>query len=148
MSGLGDGDYRRLLAFRDGLRRFQRWSESQAEAAGITPAQHQLLLAVRGHDDAAGPAVGDIAAHLLLRHHSAVELIDRAEAAGLVERCTDEHDHRVVRLRLSDEGARRLEALTATHIEELARLRPRLAQLWAGLEPSGAGGRATPPPAA
>ena len=54
----------------------------QARAAGLTPAQHQLLLAVRGHDG--DPTIGDVAEHLMLRHHSAVELVDRAERAGLL----------------------------------------------------------------
>ena len=79
---LTDDDFAELLRFRDALRRFLRWSEDQARAAGLTPAQHQLLLAVRGHDG--DPTIGDVAEHLLLRHHSAVELVDRAERAGLL----------------------------------------------------------------
>ena len=75
-----------MLAFRVSLRRFQHWSEEQARAAGLTPAQHQLLVAVKGHHGAHAPAVGDLADYLLLRHHSTVELLDRAEAAGLVRR--------------------------------------------------------------
>ena len=81
-----DEDYRRLLELRTGLRRFLRWSEQHAEAAGLTPAQHQLLLAIRGHDDPRGPTVGDVAGYLMLRHHSAVGLVDRAEKAGLITR--------------------------------------------------------------
>ncbi len=78
--------YQRLLDFRTGLRRFLRWSADQAATVGVTPAQHQLLLAVRGHPDPAGPTIRDVAGYLLVRHHSAVELVDRAVAAGLVER--------------------------------------------------------------
>ncbi len=142
-------DYRRLLTFRDGLRRFQHWSEDQAAAVGLTAAQHQLLLAIRGHAGAgpsgapaasglAGhpPAIGDVAAHLMLRHHSTVELINRAVGAGLVVRHVDPHDHRVVRLDLTPEGAGRLEALTTLHLDELARLAPGLVPLWEGLEGS------------
>ena len=92
MPQLEQRDYERLLAFRTGLRRFLSWSGQQAEAAGLTPAQHQLLLAVRGHPDRRGPTVGEIAGYLLVRHHSAVELIDRAVAAGLVSRQTDSED--------------------------------------------------------
>src|SRR5436190_90484 len=95
-----DADYRRLLELRDGLRRFQHWSEVQAKDAGLTAAQHQLLLAIRGHGSA--PSVSDVAAHLLLKHHSAVELVDRAERAGLVHRVADPDDQRVVRLALTD----------------------------------------------
>lgn len=131
--GLADADYQRLLALRTGLRRFLHWSERQAHAAGLTPAQHQLLLAVRGHPDPRGPTVGDAAEYLLLRHHSAVELVDRAEAAGLVVRRRDVGDHRVVRLQLTDAGAARLEALSALHLEELARLAARLPAAWRDL---------------
>lgn len=127
--------YARLLALRTGLRHFERWSEQQARAAGLTPAQHQLLLAVRGHDDPRGPTVGEVADYLLLRHHSAVGLIDRADAAGLVRRHRDEEDHRVVRLRLTEVGAKRLEALSALHVEELERLAPDLPSIWQGLAP-------------
>ena len=63
--------YQELLAFRTALRRFLRWSEQQAAAAGVTGQQHQLLLAIRGHDGPGAPTVGDVAEHLLLRHHSA-----------------------------------------------------------------------------
>jgi DNA-binding MarR family transcriptional regulator len=119
--GLTDEDYRRLLELRDGLRRFLRWSEQQARAAGITPAQHQLLLAVRGHPGGP-PTLRDIADHLLLRHHSVVGLVDRAEEAGLVTRVGDPDDQRLVRVELTAEGARVLAALAAEHKEELQRI--------------------------
>jgi DNA-binding MarR family transcriptional regulator len=126
--GLSDADYQELLAFRDGLRRFLRWSEQHALQAGITPAQHQLLLAIRGHPGRA-PTIGDVADHLLLRHHSVVGLADRAVVAGLVERQIDSEDHRVVRLHLTASGTRRLEALVTAHVDELDRLGPILTQL-------------------
>jgi len=126
-----DADYRRLLSLRDGLRRFQHWSEVQAKDAGLTAAQHQLLLAIRGNGSP--PSVGDVAAHLLLKHHSAVELVDRAERAGLVRRAPDPADQRVVRLALTEDAERRLAALATAHLEQLARLRPDLERLWADL---------------
>jgi DNA-binding MarR family transcriptional regulator len=125
---LGDGDFATLLEFRDGLRHFLHWSEQQANQAGLTGAQHQLLLAVRGH--AGRPSMGDVAGHLLLRHHSAVELVDRAERTGLVRRVADDQDQRVVRLELTADGEARLAELTAAHLEELSRLRPRFNVLW------------------
>lgn len=128
-----DADYRRLLEFRTGLRRFLRWSEEQAAAAGLTPAQHQLLLAIRGHDDPRGPTIGEVAGHLLLRHHSAVELVDRAAAAGLVRRLQDPEDHRVARLRLTDAGSARLRDLAALTLAELERFGPRLRAAWQDL---------------
>ena len=133
-SDLTDEEYARLLAFRTGIRRFLHWSEEQAASAELTPAQHQLLLAVRGHDDPRGPTVGEVADYLLLRHHSAVGLVDRAESAGLVIRRTDPDDQRVVRLRLTALGARRLRQLSELHLAELGRLAPRLRALWSGLD--------------
>src|SRR5688572_20240479 len=98
---LGDADYERLLEFRTGLRRFERWSQERAGEAGLTPAQHQLILAVRGHPGSRGPTIGDVADYLQLHHHSVVGLVDRATAAGLVQREHDPHDARVVRLALT-----------------------------------------------
>ncbi|HEY0552693.1 MAG TPA: MarR family winged helix-turn-helix transcriptional regulator [Thermoanaerobaculia bacterium] len=135
LDDLDDADYQRLLHFRISLRRFLHWSEEQAEKAGLTPAQHQLLLAIRGHDGEAGPTIGDVAGYLLLRHHSAVGLVDRAGKAGFVERVEDGGDRRVVRLRLTPLGARLLQQLTATHLEEIQRLTPRIQELSQGLEP-------------
>lgn len=132
---LDDADYRRLLQFRISLRRFMHWSEEQAERAGLTPAQHQLLLAVRGHEGEQGPTIGDVAGYLLLRHHSVVGLVDRAERAGLVKRQEDSGDRRVVRLRLTSQGLSLLQQLTSLHLEELQRLTPRIQDLSQGLEP-------------
>jgi DNA-binding MarR family transcriptional regulator len=134
MPALDHAEYERLLRFRTGLRRFLRWSGEQATAAGLTPTQHQLLLAVRGHPDPRGPTVGDVARYLFRRHHSTVELIDRAQAAGLLERQTDQDESRAVRLRLTELGEQRLQTLTAAHLEELARLESELHALWDGLD--------------
>jgi DNA-binding MarR family transcriptional regulator len=141
MASLDQAQYERLLRFRTGLRRFLRWSADQAAAVGLTAAQHQLLLAIRGHPDPRGPTIGDVASYLLLRHHSAVELTDRAQAAGLLERRADPDDNRAVRLRLTDLGAKRLERLTAANLEELARLGSELQPLWDGLDTAVDGGR-------
>ncbi len=124
-------DYENLLAFRTGLRRFLRWSEARAREVGLTPAQHQLLLAIKGHPGTDPPAVGDLAEYLLLRPHSTVELIDRAEAAGLVERWGDDGDGRITRVRLTADGAERLDQLATAHLDELRRLAPVLDQLTA-----------------
>ena len=130
-------DYENLLAFRASLRRFLHWSETKAREAGLTPAQHQLLLAIKGHRGVQGPAVGDLAGYLLLRHHSTVELVNRAEAAGLVERAGDDIDSRVTRVRLTAEGEQRLSQLTPAHLDELENLAPVLDQLVAQWESRG-----------
>jgi len=128
MPDVTDEDYERLLAFRDGLRTFIHWSQDQARAVGLTPAQHQLLLAIRGN--ATEPSIRKVAEHLHLRHHSVVELVDRAAAAGLVTRTGDPDDQRVVRLHLTATGERKLAALASAHLEELSRLRTRFDSLW------------------
>lgn len=119
---ISDADYARLLTVRTRLRRFEHWSAEQASAHGLTSSQHQLLLAIRGHPEPAGPTIGQVAEYLLIKPHSAVELVDRTQRAGLLNRCRDSDDHRVVRLRLSPDGSRILAALTSAHIDELGRL--------------------------
>ena len=131
---LADGDYRRLLTLRNRLRGFLQWSEQQAGEAGLSPSQHQLLLAVRGHDDPRGPTIGEVADYLLLRHHSAVGLVDRAAEAGLVRRAADDRDGRVTRVRLTARGGRLLQRLSALHLAELGRLASHLQPLLTGLE--------------
>jgi DNA-binding MarR family transcriptional regulator len=131
-------DFEHLLAFRTSLRKFQRWSEDQANAAGLTHVQHQLLVAIKGHPGDQPPTVGDLSGYLLQRHHSTVELVDRAVAAGLVRRVSDANDGRVVRVKLTPLGERRLAALTPAHLEELHLLAKSLNELLAsrsGQEP-------------
>lgn len=122
MTRVARRDFQRLLEFRVALREFQRWSEDQAEAAGLTHVQHQLLVAIKGHPENQPPTVGDLAGYLLLRPHSTVELIDRAETAGLVERVPDDNDRRVVRVRLTKAGDRAVERLTMAHLSRLHEL--------------------------
>jgi DNA-binding MarR family transcriptional regulator len=129
-SELTDADYRRLAQLRTGLRHFLHWSELQAQEAGLTPAQHQLLLAVRAAEDRRGPTIGDVADALVLRHHSAVGLVDRAQEAGFVERVRDPDQRSVVRLRLTPDGDARLRALSAAHLRELRQLAPSMRALW------------------
>lgn len=131
---LPDGAYRQLAELRHGLRGFLHWSEHQARAAGLTPAQHQLLLAVRAATTPGGPTVGEMADALLIRPHSAVELVDRAERAGLIVRTRDRHQQSLVRLTLTERGARTLRALSETHQRELAQLAPTMAALWQAVE--------------
>lgn len=119
---LADGDFRRLLEARIALRRFERWGDDQAAAVGLTPAWHDLLLAVRGHGGGAGPTIGDIAETLAVRPHTAVELCNRVQRAGFIDRRRDGQDGRVVRIALTDDGQRVLAALATVHTEQLRRL--------------------------
>jgi DNA-binding MarR family transcriptional regulator len=126
-------EFEHLLAFRSSLRRFERWSEHQARAAGLTHVQHQLLVAVKGHPGDEPPTVGELAGYLLLRHHSTVELVDRAAAAGLVRRIADADDGRLVRVRLTARGERILRDLTPAHLVELHALAAVLDELVTGV---------------
>ncbi len=132
-----DRDYARLLSIRTRLRVFERWSAEQAAAFGLTAAQHQLLLAIRGHADERGPTIGEVASYLLLRHHSAVELANRAQELGFITRVGDADDHRIVRLLLTTRGKRVLQQLSAAHIEELSRLAPMLSEMLSELSSTG-----------
>ncbi len=122
--------YAQLLELRTGLRRFLHWSEERAEEHGLTPAQHQLLLAVRGSNTRRGPTIGQLSQALVLRHHSVVGLVDRAQSAGLVTRKRDPIRHSLVHVRLTDRGRKALQGLSLVHLRELAELAPAMQALW------------------
>lgn len=122
-------DFEHLLAFRVSLRQFQHWSEDQAAAAGLTHVQHQLLVAIKGHRGDTAPSVSELADYLMLRHHSMVELVNRAEAAGLVRRSPDPRDARVVRVDLTRKGDRLVTGLTEAHLAQLHNLAASLNEL-------------------
>jgi len=118
-----DAEYQSLALFRRALRSFLHFSEQAAKKAGLTPSQHQLMLAIRGSDTGQAPTIGEVAEWMKLRHHSTVELVDRAEAAGHVKRIQDTEDQRRQRLVLTKEGEAKLAALSTLHREELRRFR-------------------------
>ena len=124
-----DEDFQHSLRFRVTLRRFLRWSEEQAAEVGLTPAQHQLLVAIKGHSGPVPPAIREIADYLLLQSHSAVGLVDRAEAAGVVRRQSDPDDGRVVRVQLTEKGDQLVTGLTKAHLAELRKLAGALNEL-------------------
>lgn len=126
---LSQQDYRLLSEFRYQLRCFLEFSEAAAARAGLTPRQHQALLAIKGAPAGANPSVGYLAERLRIRHHSAVELADRLADAGLITREPDAADRRRVRLRLTAAAEARLAQLSASHLSELNRLRPALLEL-------------------
>ena len=125
---LTDAEYRALARFRFALRVFLRFSRDAARSAGVTPDQHQLLLAVRGSESGA-PTISELAELLQIRHHSAGELIDRAVDAGLLARTSDPDDARLRRLVLSAHGSKTLESLSAVHRDELRRFHAELAPI-------------------
>jgi DNA-binding MarR family transcriptional regulator len=124
---LGKAGYEQLAAWRYSLRRFLRFSEEAAVEAGLTPQQHQALLAVEGMPGKQEASIGELAERLQLKHHSVVELVDRLETARLMRRNVSPEDRRQVRLTVTAKGLRILERLTLTHREELKRVGPELA---------------------
>jgi DNA-binding MarR family transcriptional regulator len=124
---MSDAEFRALAQFRYDLRRFLHFAEERARAVGLTPAQYQLLLVVRGWDADAHPAIADVAERLQLRHHSAVELVQRAEAAGLVTTRVDPDDGRRHQLHLTAKGARDVGVVARQNRDELRRFRAEMA---------------------
>jgi len=126
---LGTRDYRLLSEFRYLIRCFLEFSEAAAVRAGLTARQHQALLAIKGVRADAAPTIGYLAERLRIRHHSAVELVDRLVEAGLVVRAPDPGDRRRVRLELTASAERHLAELSTSHLAELKRMRPALLAL-------------------
>jgi DNA-binding MarR family transcriptional regulator len=121
-------NYEALAELRFQIRRFLNFSEEAARAAGVEPQQHQLLLAIKGHPSDEAPTIGACAERLLIRHHSAVELVNRAEQQGLVAREPSATDRRAVRLSVTPQGERLLRELTRAHRDELRAAAPSLVQ--------------------
>ena len=120
-------DFEALARFRFAIRRYLRFSEETVRRHGVTPQQYQLMLALKGFPGRDWAVVREIAERLQLRHHSVVELVDRAQSQGLVRRTTDPDDGRAVRVRLTDEGEDMLARLSALHRDELRRMDSALA---------------------
>jgi len=119
-------DYTALAEFRYLLRCFLEFSENAAKQAGLTPRQHQAILAIKGYGRGKPITVGDLADRLRIRHNTAVELADRLCESGLVVRIQDEADQRRVLLRLTRLAERRLAELSSAHLDELSRIKPML----------------------
>ena len=125
---LTDNDYAALADFRFSLRQFQAFSEREAAQCGLTPQQHQALLAIRAAPRGRA-TVGHVAERLILKPHSATGLVDRLEALGLVLRRLSEQDRRRALLELTEQAHGILTTLSAAHRQEIGRLRPLLMEL-------------------
>src|SRR5689334_22154576 len=115
----GNVDYQALARFRYQLRLFLAFREEGAQKAGLTPQQHQALLGIKGFSGLGPASIGDLARFLLIKHHTAVELVNRMTKLGLLSRAVDAEDGRRVLVQLTAKGERKLQALSRTHIEEL-----------------------------
>lgn len=123
-SAIDERGYRSLAEFRAQIRRYLRFSEEAARRAGVEPAQYQLMLAVKGAPGGRATTISYIGEVLQVRHHSAVELVNRTEARGLVERFREGPDRRLVFVRLTTAGDGLLGALAAHHMAELQTVGP------------------------
>jgi DNA-binding MarR family transcriptional regulator len=130
---LADADYVALATFRHEIRRFQAFSEERAAEVGLTPQQHQALLAIRAADPDQA-TVGYVAERLILKPHSATGLVDRLVALGLVTRETAQSDRRRALLRLTARSHELLVELSSVHREQIRRLRPLLAAIFEQLD--------------
>jgi DNA-binding MarR family transcriptional regulator len=108
-----------LAQFRFQLRRFLSFSETAARTAGLTPQQHQALLAIKGFSSPEPVSVGELAKILLVRHNTAVGLVDRMTKLRLLERITDDSDSRRILVKLTKKGEQKLQMLSKIHLQEL-----------------------------
>ena len=126
---MDDTAYAALAQFRLQVRTFLAFSETAAQRAGLTPQQHQALLAIKGFAGRNAASIGDVARFLLLRHHTAVELVDRISKLGLIKRVADPLDARRVLVKLTAKGEQKLRALSRIHLQELRAASPALSRI-------------------
>jgi DNA-binding MarR family transcriptional regulator len=126
MKKLTLSDYQALAEFRYQIRKFLHFSEQAIKAAGLERGQYQLMLAIKGMPGGVRPRIRELATRMQIRHHSAVELINRLESGGYVRRERAEDDRREVLLTLTPKGERILADLALHHREELRTAGPGL----------------------
>ena len=126
---VSDTDYHILASFRASLRRFLRVSEDIAHGLGLTPQQHQVMLAIRGYPGDKLPTVGDLAARLQVHHNSAVGLVTRLVKQGYARRENSTEDRRVMHVSLTPKGHGLLDKLTEAHRIELRQVGPEITRL-------------------
>ena len=136
-AAVSETDYQHLAAFRRLLREFLRFSEEAALAAGVAPQQHQAMLVIRGYPKEGQMTVGELAAQLHIKHHSAVGLVKRMVAEGFVAKSEAPYDRRQVLVWLTARGKRTLESLSPIHKAELARITPAMRKILSQLESRG-----------
>jgi len=119
---LSKQDFEALARFRFGIRRYLRFSEETVRQQGLTPQHYHLLLALKGFPGREWATMGELTDRLQLRHHSVVELVNRAQRQGLVRRASHPSDARAVRVLLTAEGELVLSRLSALHRDELRRM--------------------------
>jgi DNA-binding MarR family transcriptional regulator len=133
-ASINAGDYQALASFRYAVRRYLAFAEAGSQSVGLTSHQHQALLAIKAHQGERPMSIGDLAAELLVKHHSAVELVARLEKAGFADKRPDLEDRRRVHIGLTPAGEAILAALSANNLRELRLIAPAFAGLLGQLE--------------
>lgn len=131
---LTSADYEALASFRHAVRRYLAFAEAGARSVGLTSQQHQALLAIKARAVTRPVSIGDLAAELLIKHHSAVELVGRLEKAGFTQRSADVEDRRRVLVSLTETGEGVLLALSVNNLQELRVVAPAFSGLLGQLE--------------
>ena len=126
-------DYTTLACVRAELRAFAHYTEANTRRFGLTPQQHQILLAIRA-SESLKLTIGELAETMLLKPHSISGMADRLASLGLVERVRSEKDRRRINLKLTDKANDLLTSLGEIHKAELLRIRPLLISLLSELE--------------
>jgi DNA-binding MarR family transcriptional regulator len=144
MRKLALSDYQALAEFRYQIRRFLHFSEQAIQAAGMERGQYQLMLAIKGMPSGIRPRIRELANRMEIRHHSAVELVNRLEAGGFVHRTRAQDDRREVLLALTLKGEKVLAELALHHQEELRSAGPELVAALRRVMREGNDGSATP----
>ena len=138
-SQLTAADFETLASFRYGVRRYLAFAEANARSVGLTSQQHQALLAIKVRTASKPMSIGDLAAELLIKHHSTVELVGRLEKAGFTRRAIDPEDRRKVMVSLTAAGEKVLKALSVGNLQELRLISPAFAGLLSEVEKLKAG---------
>lgn len=131
---LSPADYEALATFRHAMRRYLAFTEAGARSVGLTSQQHQALLAIKAKNLQGPITIGELASDLLIKHHSAVELVGRLERAGFTQREVDKLDRRKVLISLTLEGEQVLAALSSSNLRELRLIAPVFSGLVGRLE--------------
>ena len=127
---LTQADYEALARFRQALRNFMAFSDSQLEAVGMGPQRYQALLAIKAKPGDALVSVGELAELLLIKPNTAAELVNRLESAGLIERVRDPADRRRALLSLTLAGAAKLDEVAQVHFAKLQESRSAIIKLF------------------
>jgi len=143
-SAITKTEYEVLAEFRYTLRLFMSFSENAAKEVGITPQQHQALLAIKGFPGREQITIVELSERLQIKHHSAVGLLNRLEAERMITRSPSQNDRRKVFISLTGHGVSVLKKLSHIHREELRRLTPQLRVLLKRINKLSEGGKLTP----